>query len=300
MGESMMPALEDLSRSWDEALAEEALATRMRADARLPGPPTRLELLLAAALLHMVNWAKSGKFKPTNEEDVQCFLYHSLILEMGSATALRAKSTLGKLTDGDMHFPDLILGEDPESPEAIYIEIKFNAPSRKLFHGLCISDVKKLAQHHGKHRQLFIVWDCDPDKVYLSTQQKQQLLGAAATGCSIWHYPEDLDNSPGKARSQKAIETMRRNGLDLSALAKKNANKGKRGRHSSRADRLPLTDEQIDAINERLEATAGICYLCAHQTDGDPYNCAAFPDGIPISILTGMISHEMHAEGDHG
>lgn len=223
-----MPAIEDISRNWDEALAEIDLATRMRIEARLAGPPTRLELLLAAALLHMVDWAKAGRFRPANEEDVQCFLYHALVLETGSATALRAKSTLGKLIDGGMHFPDLILGEDPEGPDAIYIEIKFKSPSRKLFHGLCIADVQKLAEHHGDRRQVFVIWDSDPDKVYLSTQQKQQLLDAAAIGCSVWHYPEGLDNSVGKARSQKAIETMRRNGLDLSALAKKNASKSKR------------------------------------------------------------------------
>ncbi len=221
-------SIETIIRSFDEAIAEVDLATRMRAEAGLAGPPGRLELVLASALLHMVDWTSAGQFKPANEEEVQCFLYHALVLQLGSTLALRAKPTLGKVLSGDMHFPDLILGDDPKSPETIYIEIKFSSPTRKLKFAHCMADIKKLGTNHEQHRQVFILWDCEPKQVFLSTSQKKKLLEEAALRhCTVWHHPDGLNNSPGKASAEKAIKAMKDKGLDFRSLGTANAAKAK-------------------------------------------------------------------------
>ncbi|HJV96360.1 MAG TPA: hypothetical protein VJ608_10005, partial [Albitalea sp.] len=200
-----------ISPNMDGAATQDDAASS-RAEAGLAGPPTRYEIALAAALKRMISWSRAGKFKPTNEEDVQCFLYHALVLELDTAAQLRAKPTHskpdktpfadGKRLVGDMHFPDLIIG-DPNEPDAIYIEIKVRAPSRTPFHGACLADVKKLGKHHLGHRQFFILYDCDPKVVYLNEEQKEDLLQAAAPGCTVWHYPRELDINPRKVAAAK-------------------------------------------------------------------------------------------------
>jgi hypothetical protein len=227
----VMPTFEELTGAWDEAIAEKDAGIR-RANAGLAGPPSDYEVKLAAALNHMVDWNHAGKFVPHNEEDVQCFLYHALVLQFADAARIRAKPTLGSpgvaINDekvGGMHFPDLIIGESDSDPDAIYVELKVRAQGRKASHQTCLADVQKLAEHHNTHRQFFILYDCDPKVVYLSAAQRAQLHDAAGKGCTVWHYPYDLNEDVGKARAAKAIATLLERGVDLKALAKANAKK---------------------------------------------------------------------------
>ena len=225
------PAIHDLSGACNEGTAEEAAIIR-RTESGLTGLPSGYEVKLAAALQHMVAWTRFGKFKPQNEEDVQCFLYHALVLQFDDATRIRTKLThgspgvaVGEEKVGGMHFPDLIIGESDGDPDAIYIELKVRAQTRKAFHQTCLADVRKLAKHHNTHRQFFILYDCHPKVVYLSAAQCNQLREAAGKGCTVWHYPYDLNESVGKAKAAKAIATMLARGLDLKLLAKSNTRK---------------------------------------------------------------------------
>lgn len=43
----------------------------------------------------------------------------------------------------------------------------------------------------------------------------------------------------------------------------------------------------------------GICHQCVHQHE-NPFNCAAFPDGIPSEIIVGDFIHTVPYPGDHG
>lgn len=238
------PASEKSVFDQDQASAD-AQAACWRSEAQLDGPPTGYEVKLATALRHMVEWTKAAKFKPRNEEDVQCFLYHSLVLQFDDATRIRTKRTIGtpsvKVGDtkvGGMHFPDLIIGVNDRDAEAIYIEIKVRARGRKASHQACLADVAKLAKNHPDRRQFFILFDCDEKVVYLSEAQKTELMAAATKGCTVWHYPEGLNNSPGKDTAKKAIETMKRNGVDLKALAKENAKKAVKTKRAKAAKQL--------------------------------------------------------------
>ncbi len=231
---AVMPGADEQLVDFNSLTAEE-VASVWRAKAHLSGPPTNYEVKLAAALEHMVDWARAGKFSPLNEEDVQCFLYHALVLQFADATHIRTKLThgspgvvVGDRKVGGMHFPDLIIGKSNSDPDAIYIEIKVRTQTRKSFHQACLADVKKLALHHDSHRQFFILYDCDPKVVYLSAEQLSQLHAAAGKGCSVWHYPYALNEDVGKDRAAKAIATMRAQGLDFEALAKSNARKAQK------------------------------------------------------------------------
>ena len=231
-----MPAIDDLAGTCNEGTAEEAASIR-RTKAGLTGPPSGYEVKLAAALQHMVDWARAGKFKPQNEEDVQCFLYHALVLQFDDATRIRTKLThgspgvaVGDQKVGGMHFPDLIIGESDGDPDAIYIELKVRAQTRKAFHQACLADVKKLAQHHSTHRQFFILYDCHPKVVYLSAAQCNQLRETAGPGCTVWHYPYDLNDDFGKTKAAKAVATMLASGIDFHVLGKSNATKAAKTR----------------------------------------------------------------------
>lgn len=207
------------------AIEEECVrddASKYRRRSRLKGPPTQIEVDLVGALRHMVRWAQQERFDPVNEEDVQCFLYHALVLQRGTSTGLRAKPTHGKLLEDGMHFPDLIIGE---GPEAVYIEIKVRQAGSKPNHVAHRKDVRKLAKYHAQHRRFFILWDCTPNQIYLSKEQQAELQDDAkeAPGCTVWHYPELLSESADKNRARKAITKMRENGRDLSASSTKAA-----------------------------------------------------------------------------
>jgi len=61
----------------------------------------------------LTKWVASGKFAPQNEEDIQCFLFHGVVVELGTARGVRTKASRGNLWLGTKHFPDLVLGLDP-------------------------------------------------------------------------------------------------------------------------------------------------------------------------------------------
>ena len=42
----------------------------------------------------------------------------------------------------------------------------------------------------------------------------------------------------------------------------------------------------------------GICHVCIHRRTLE--TCDAFPEGIPVEILTGDINHTVPYKGDHG
>lgn len=226
-----IPAVDKFARTCNEGHPETAAGIR-RARAGLIGPPSNYEIKLAAAIQHMVDWARAGKFKPLNEEDVQCFLYHALVLQFEDATRIRTKFkhgspsvAVGDEKVGGMHFPDLIIGESDGDPDAIYIELKVRAQNRKAFHQACLVDVKKLAKHHNTQRQFFILYDCHPEVVYLSAAQCEQLAKAAGPGCTVWHYPYEHNEDAGKVAAAKAIATMLARGIDLKGMAQANAAK---------------------------------------------------------------------------
>lgn len=48
--------------------------------------------------------------------------------------------------------------------------------------------------------------------------------------------------------------------------------------------------------------TGNSCAFCVHFNEKDPENttCAAYPEGIPESIVLGTNDHRSPVEGDHG
>jgi hypothetical protein len=140
------------------------------------GTAAKCELALEAAWVHLVDWASLKKFVPRNEEDIQCLLYHGLVLNLGTAVGIRAKATTakpskltfqdGRLSVGDMHYPDLALGEDDINPEVV-VEIKYRAATRGTFYGGCKKDIPKLRRLHDGRVHYFVLFDANPDYVFL-------------------------------------------------------------------------------------------------------------------------------------
>ena len=76
---------------------------------------------LEYAWLELIEWKEDKRFTPENEESIQCFLYRGIVNYLGSAVGVRSKPTHGKLGEGDMNFPDFVLGE----PKQVIVEIKY-------------------------------------------------------------------------------------------------------------------------------------------------------------------------------
>ena len=43
-----------------------------------------------------------------------------------------------------------------------------------------------------------------------------------------------------------------------------------------------------------------LCRECKHQTTDNQQVCTAFPDGKPLPIISGEITHDSPFPGDHG
>ena len=191
-----------------------------------------------ASWQHLIEWVAQGKFDPKNEEDIQCFLYHGLVQHLGTAIGIRSKATTGKpeklkfqegkLLVGDMHFPDFLLGSDESNPEVV-VEIKFHRATRSTFYAGCKRDIEKLKCHHDNRIHYFVLFDAHPEYVFLDSYQFNELQGLSSKNCRILHYPPELNTSPLKEKARKAIQTMRRAGLDFIELGTNNAKKAVRG-----------------------------------------------------------------------
>ena len=134
----------------------------------------------------------------------------------------------GKLLVGGMHFPDLVLGPVESTPEVV-VEIKFCRGGRSTIYAGCKRDIEKLRRHYDGRVHYFVVFDAQPDYIFLDEHQRNELSDMTSANCTILHYPLALNTSPLKARARKAVEKMRLDGVDFSVLGTKNAKKAVQG-----------------------------------------------------------------------
>ena len=177
----------------------------------------------------LTEWVASGKFVPRNEEDIQCFLFHGMVVELGTALGVRTKASSGNTWIGTRHFPDLVLGLDPEAPDLI-VEIKFRPMARSTFYNRCRLDVLKLKKYYDSRPHLFVLFDENPYFVFLDQHQRDELASNASQNCRILHYPLALNPSNGKAIARKAVETMRKAGKDFRQMGLQAATTSKQRR----------------------------------------------------------------------
>ena len=154
---------------------------------------------------------------PRNEEDIQCFLFHGIVVELGTALGVHTKASRGNLWLGTKHFPDLVLGLNPDEPELI-VEIKFRPMVRKTFYNGCKLDIAKMKKHYDARPHRFVLFDECPYYVFLDQHQYDELASTASPNCRILHFPSALNPSTGKAIARKAVETMRAAGKDFQKM----------------------------------------------------------------------------------
>lgn len=159
-------------------------------------------------------WVEAGKLAPRNEEDIQCFLYHGIVVELGTALGVRTKASSGNLWLGSKHYPDLVLGQDAADPELI-IEIKYQPIGRKAIYNGCKLDIAKMKKHYDSRPHRFVLFDECPHFVFLDQHQYDELSAMASTNCQILHFPTALNPSSNKASARAAVETMRKAGRDF-------------------------------------------------------------------------------------
>lgn len=161
------------------------------------------EEALESAWNEMKAWGRDGKFKPRNEEDVQCFLYYSLVTRLGTASDVHAKSTCSA-TAGKREFPDLVLGQDD-----VVAEIKVTRPqdTRGAVYRGCKKDIDKMRRHHPQATRYFLLYEIGADSCCLDEHQKTELGRIDPDGRFLLH-PEILTANPRKAIARKAINTL--------------------------------------------------------------------------------------------
>lgn len=160
------------------------------------------------------DWVAAGKFTPRNEEDIQCFLYHGIVVELGTAIGVRTKASSGNLWLGSKHYPDLVLGQDAADPELI-IEIKYQPLGRKAIYNGCKLDIAKMKKYYDSRPHRFVLFDECPYFVFLDQHQYDELSAMASSNCQILHFPTAFNPSSSKATARTAVETMRKAGKDF-------------------------------------------------------------------------------------
>jgi hypothetical protein len=173
-------------------------------------------------------WVNSGKFAPRNEEDIQCFLFHGIVVELGTAVGVHTKASRGNTWLGTRHFPDLVLGPDLEKPELV-VEIKYRPIIRSTFYNGCKVDIAKMKKFYDETPHRFVLFDANPYYVFLDDHQLKELTSMASANCKILHFPSGLNPSTGKAIARKAVDTMRKAGRDFRQMGLQAAAKPKDG-----------------------------------------------------------------------
>lgn len=205
---------------------------------------TKLNYLSAldAAWDEMKVWVKDKRFVPENEESIQCFLYHGIVSQLGTAVGVRSKPTTdkppsifdrkGKLDIKDMHFPDFILGD----PKEVVIEIKFARGNASIL-GSCKTDVQKLKTRHSAPSvsKVFILFDVNPQFAFFNQTQRDELQ-AIDPECRLMHFPETLSTKTSSDWAKKAVATKKQN----AELAKqKRSNSAKKAWIARNAKKIP-------------------------------------------------------------
>jgi hypothetical protein len=177
----------------------------------------------------LTEWVNLGKFAPRNEEDIQCFLFHGIVVQLGTALGVHTKASRGNMWLGTKHFPDLVLGLDLEKPELV-VEIKYRPIIRNTFYNGCKIDIDKMKKYYDATPHRFVLFDANPYFVFLDDHQLKELTSMASTNCKIHHFPSALNPSTGKAVARKAVDTMRKAGKDFRQMGLQSASKAKEGK----------------------------------------------------------------------
>ena len=188
--------------------------------------------VLENAWNEMIHWESEKRFHPDSEEEIQCFLYFSMLNQVQSAINIKPKYTTGKPDKlsfqngknivGDMHFPDLLLGDNE-----IVVEIKFAKGDLKRKSGLynkCKIDIVKMKKFHSNKKRYFLLFDSDSKNCFIDDFQLNELQNLDRD-CKIFFYPNHLSTNKNKVRSRKAIDTMKKSGIDFKKLGTDNAKK---------------------------------------------------------------------------
>jgi len=165
----------------------------------------------------LTEWVTLGKFAPRNEEDIQCFLFHGIVSKLGTAIGVRTKASSGNLWLGTKHYPDLVLGLDPDEPELI-VEIKYRPLARKNFYKGCKLDIVKMKKHYDSRPHRFVLFDECPYFVFLDKHQHLELASAASQNCQILYFPLAFNPSRDKAVAPKAVEDISKADKDFQKM----------------------------------------------------------------------------------
>lgn len=187
--------------------------------------------ILESAWEELKEWKSSGKLNPENEEEIQCFLYYSMLKKTDDANFIKPKYISdkpdklrfikGKREVGNMHFPDFVLGGNE-----LVVEIKFVTGVCKTAGTFkkCKDDVSKMLENHPNSERCFILFNNSDGECFLDGHQFNELQ-LVDPACKILIYPEKLSKNPRKEIARRAVKTMRGGGLDFHELGKENAKK---------------------------------------------------------------------------
>lgn len=149
---------------------------------------------IKSAWEELLAWTKADKIRPTCEEEIQCFLYHSLVYQLGDAKYIKPKAGF-KGVARKQYFPDFILGQEND----VVVEIKFsylstNSLAKQAGISVCLRDIEKMRTDFAKSKRYFLLFETSEagdslsnlDEIYLAILQKADIE------CNILHYPQKL------------------------------------------------------------------------------------------------------------